>query len=203
MDGYVPLPPLPPRIDRLNELAYDLWWSWTPRARGVFRDLDYPLWRFTDHNPVLLLHLIEPERLRESTRIVEHGKSQIEAERQQAVLTRLKGLGCRLVVDDSFDRAWRRVGLTLDRIGFTVVDRDRSKGFYFVRYADPEADKKDTGLFSKFAFWKDRTEKPEQYRIVVTEAGDTSAVVVQSPEGAPDKSVTGGRILALLRDQLK
>lgn len=63
MDRYVPLPPLPPRIGRLNELAYDLWWSWTPRGREVFRDLDYPLWRFTDHNPVLLLHLIEPERL--------------------------------------------------------------------------------------------------------------------------------------------
>lgn len=63
MDRYVPLPPLPTRIGRLNELAYDLWWSWTPHAREVFRDLDYPLWRFTDHNPVLLLHLIEPERL--------------------------------------------------------------------------------------------------------------------------------------------
>jgi glycogen phosphorylase len=63
MDRYVPLPPLPERIGRLNELAYDLWWSWNPAAREVFRDLDYPLWRFTDHNPVLLLHLIEAERL--------------------------------------------------------------------------------------------------------------------------------------------
>ena len=63
MDRYVPLPPLPGRISRLNELAYDLWWSWNPSAREVFRDLDYPLWRFTDHNPVLVLHLVEPERL--------------------------------------------------------------------------------------------------------------------------------------------
>jgi glycogen phosphorylase len=63
MDRYVPLPPLPARIARLNELAYDLWWSWNAGAREVFRDLDYPLWRFTDHNPVLLLHLVEPERL--------------------------------------------------------------------------------------------------------------------------------------------
>ena len=63
MDRYVPLPPLPPRVGRLNELAYDLWWSWNPEAREVFRDLDLPLWRFTDHNPVLLLHLVEPERL--------------------------------------------------------------------------------------------------------------------------------------------
>jgi len=63
VDRYVPLPPLPPRISRLNELAYDLWWSWNAPGREVFRDLDYPLWRFTDHNPVLLLHLVEPERL--------------------------------------------------------------------------------------------------------------------------------------------
>src|SRR6476646_5202696 len=63
MDRYVPLPPLPARISPLNELAYDLWRSWNAPAREVFRDLDYPLWRFTDHNPVLLLHLVEPERL--------------------------------------------------------------------------------------------------------------------------------------------
>ena len=61
-----------------------------------------------------------------------------------------------LVVDDGFDRAWRRVGLALDRVGFTVVDRDRSKGTYFVRYADPEIDgaKKDKGLPRKLQFWK-------------------------------------------------
>ena len=59
MERYVPLPPLPARISRLNELASDLWWSWNAPAREVFRDLDYPLWRFTDHNPVLLLHLVE------------------------------------------------------------------------------------------------------------------------------------------------
>ena len=45
----------------------------------------------------------------------------------------------KLVVDDQFDRAWRRVGLALDRIGFTVVDRDRSRGVYFVRFGDPDA----------------------------------------------------------------
>ena len=63
MDRYVPLPALPARINRLNELAFDLWWSWNTAGREVFRDLDFPLWRFTEHNPVLLLHLVEPERL--------------------------------------------------------------------------------------------------------------------------------------------
>jgi len=53
---------LPERISRLNELAYDLWWSWTTDARNVFRRLDYPLWRLTAHNPVKMLQLISPEK---------------------------------------------------------------------------------------------------------------------------------------------
>jgi starch phosphorylase len=54
---------LPDRINRLEELAYDLWWSWTPDARNVFRRLDYPLWRQTAHNPVLMLRIIPRETL--------------------------------------------------------------------------------------------------------------------------------------------
>jgi outer membrane protein assembly factor BamC len=109
-----------------------------------------------------------------------------------------------LVLDDSFDRAWRRVGLALDRIGFTVVDRDRSKGLYFVRYQNPDIDpKKEEGFLSKLMFWKDTTEKPEQYRIIVAEATSKSLVSVQDPNGAPDKSQNGEKILTLLQGQLK
>ena len=53
----------PERLHRLPELANDLWWTWNPRAREVFRQLDYPLWRQTAHNPVLMLRLISPEML--------------------------------------------------------------------------------------------------------------------------------------------
>ena len=68
-----------------------------------------------------------------------------------------------LKVFEPFDRAWRRVGLALDRVGFTVEDRDRQKGLYFVRYADTDVESsKDTGFLSKLMFWKDKTEKPEQ-----------------------------------------
>ena len=111
----------------------------------------------------------------------------------------------RLVVDDSFDRAWRRVGLALDRVGFTVVDRDRSKGTYFVRYADPDIDggKKEKGFLDKLMFWKTDVEKVEQYRITVADAVPRSLVSVQDPNGAPDKSATGEKILSLLREQLK
>ena len=63
MERYPGLAPVPPRINRLEELATDLWWSWHYRARDVFRLLDYPLWRLTAHNPVRMLRLVPPERL--------------------------------------------------------------------------------------------------------------------------------------------
>jgi starch phosphorylase len=52
---------LPDRINRLGELARDLWWSWTPEARSLFRRLDYTVWRQTAHNPVRMLQLLPPE----------------------------------------------------------------------------------------------------------------------------------------------
>ncbi|HZI83482.1 MAG TPA: outer membrane protein assembly factor BamC [Casimicrobiaceae bacterium] len=111
----------------------------------------------------------------------------------------------RLVVDDAFDRAWRRVGLALDRTGFTVVDRDRSQGLYYVRYANPDlAAAKQKGFLDKLKFWNsDEKDKPEQYRVVVTQADPNSVVTVQDPKGAADKSPNGDKILALLQDQLK
>ena len=56
-------PVIPDRLGRLPELAQDLWWTWHPTAREVFRTLDYPLWRQTAHNPVRMLRLLSPEML--------------------------------------------------------------------------------------------------------------------------------------------
>ena len=112
-----------------------------------------------------------------------------------------------LVVNDGFDRAWRRVGLALDRVGFTVEDRDRSKGIFYVRYIDPEApnpaDKE--GFLDKLKFWKSTPKSGQpQYRIQVSDAGAASSqVLVQDSKGAPESSSTGRKILALLYDQLK
>ena len=109
----------------------------------------------------------------------------------------------RLLVDDSFDRTWRRVGLALDRVGFTVVDRDRGKGIYFVRYADPDAQKKDESWLSKLAFWKDKTDKVEEYRISIADSTPPTLVIVQDANGEPDKTPSAEKILTLLKDQLK
>src|SRR5260370_29467255 len=107
-----------------------------------------------------------------------------------------------LEVFEPFDRVWRRVGLALDRVGFTVEDRDRQKGVYFVRYADPETEKDERGLLARM-FSSDSKVKPEQFRVQITQAGTSSQVNVLNKEGAADASRTAQRILALLHEQLK
>src|SRR5437868_12519395 len=62
MKRYASLPPRPARINRIDELAVDLWWSWN-EARAVFRRLEYGVWRTTAHNPVRMLWTIPQERL--------------------------------------------------------------------------------------------------------------------------------------------
>ncbi|MDH3286657.1 MAG: outer membrane protein assembly factor BamC [Betaproteobacteria bacterium] len=115
--------------------------------------------------------------------------------------------GSTLALNDQFDRAWRRVGLALDRVGFTVEDRNRAKGLYYVRYIDPQTDvqtKKETGWLSKLAFWKSsEPPKPEQYRIQVTDKQSVALVNVLNKDGSQDHSDTSNRILTLLYNQLK
>ena len=113
-----------------------------------------------------------------------------------------------LVVNDTFDRAWRRVGLALDRVGFTVEDRDRSNGLFFVRYIDPEADVQagqKEGFLDKLKFWKSTPKSAQpQYRIHVSDAGaGLSHVQVRDAQGGVENSSTGRKILALLFEQLK
>ena len=111
-----------------------------------------------------------------------------------------------LDVLEDFERAWRRVGLALDRVGFTVDDRDRSKGIYFVSYVDPQDDNKvkPRGFFARiFGSGDPKPGKQEQYRILVSDAGETTAVRIQDKTGSPEKTAVGGKILELLYDQLK
>jgi len=114
-----------------------------------------------------------------------------------------------LSLNDQFDRAWRRVGLALDRVGFTVEDRDRSQGLYYVRYVDPEDDaskKDEKGFLSKLAFWRSSSVKADpqgQYRVQVIDSGTGSKVQVLGKDGAVERSETAGKILNLLYEQLK
>ncbi len=131
---------------------------------------------------------------------------------ERAKLSRAADGSGALVLEEPFDRAWRRVGLALDRIGFTVEDRDRSQGLYYVRYVDPEADNKkkdEPGFLSKMMFWKgheadkDKPVQAAQYRIQVKKEGDTNIVQLLTREGGVDSSATSKRIIGLLHEQLK
>ena len=115
--------------------------------------------------------------------------------------------GPTLQVDDGFDRAWRRVGIALDRTGFTVEDRDRTQGLYFVRYIDPAfAGREEPGFFSRlFSFGrkKDDTNGLAKYRVKVTSDGASSTVSVLDSQGKPENSENGKRIVGLLLDDMK
>lgn len=122
------------------------------------------------------------------------------------LITSADGPGA-IVLDEPFDRAWRRVGVVLDRSGFTVEDRDRSKGFYFVRYADPRDDQPQErpGVFSRiFGLGDGRQINAEQYRVLVQSATtESSQIQVLNKAGAAENSSTAKRILNVLHSQLK
>jgi outer membrane protein assembly factor BamC len=110
-------------------------------------------------------------------------------------------------VDEGFDRAWRRVGLALDRVGFTVEDRDRVNGVYFVRYVDPDA-AGSTGFLKKlftFGAAADKEKEAQRFRISVKPeaSGNASQVTVQTNDGKAETTGAGAKILKLLGDELK
>ena len=135
-------------------------------------------------------------------------RAQLKApEQPKATISKKGELPEALLLVDSFDRAWRRVGLALDRVGFTVEDRDRSKGLYYVRYVDVDAAEKgkSEGFWSKMAFWRSDSgaKNDGQYRISVAGATQGSEVKVLDAQGTKSNSPTAGRILALLQRELK
>jgi outer membrane protein assembly factor BamC len=113
--------------------------------------------------------------------------------------------GSLLVLDGDLPQSWRRTGLALDRVGFTVEERDRNRGVYVVRYVDPLAGgKKDEGMLSKLKFWGDsEPARNVDYLIGLQGQGAATRVVVLTREGVRDTSDTASRILALLHNELK
>jgi outer membrane protein assembly factor BamC len=106
-------------------------------------------------------------------------------------------------IDEGFERAWRRVGLALDRTGFTVEDRDRSQGTYFVRYVEPVTDKSEPGFFSKLFRSSTPAAAPLKYRIRLKSEGEKTTVSVLNSQGAPESSANAQRIVQVIADDLK
>jgi outer membrane protein assembly factor BamC len=108
-----------------------------------------------------------------------------------------------VLVDDGFERAWRRVGLSLDRTGFTVEDRDRAQGTYFVRYVEPGSDKSEPGFFGKLFGGAAKNNAPLKYRIAVKSQGESTTVSVLNAAGTPEISATAQRIVKVIADDLQ
>jgi outer membrane protein assembly factor BamC len=113
--------------------------------------------------------------------------------------------GVQLLIDESFSRAWRLIGLALDRVGFAVEDRDRSKGVYYVRYNDPSKQDADKGWLSGLAFWSDdkNVDKVNRYQVKVGSAAERTVVTVADENGQQSESPTALRILTLLKEQIR
>jgi outer membrane protein assembly factor BamC len=113
-----------------------------------------------------------------------------------------------LTLKEPFDRAWRRVGLALDRGGFTVEDRDRVEGVYYVRYTDTDNPiaPKDTGFLSKLAFWKseDKSVLTQTYRLRVVANSDnqTTNVTVRDKDKKLVPPALAQRLLELVGQKM-
>ena len=124
-----------------------------PKARALAEDLDAELLRR------LMVKLGIAEK--QSRTIIAN-----PVQEKRATLEKDQNGNVNLALNDAFDRAWRRVGLALDRIGFLVEDRNRSQGLFYVRYSDIEADtpaeNEDKGLLDKLKFWGDDDKKEQR-----------------------------------------
>ncbi len=103
-----------------------------------------------------------------------------------------------------FDRSWRDVGLALDRSNFTVEDRNRSNGIYFVRYVNPKDVGDTKGFFSNlFSSKDDSSLKAKKYQVILKNTGENSvSVYVQDTEGRPENTPAGLQLLTILMEQL-
>ncbi|SCZ54786.1 outer membrane protein assembly factor BamC [Thiohalomonas denitrificans] len=134
--------------------------------------------------------------------------AEVEPERPQAELVKA-GSELHVVVQDGFDRAWRRTGIALDRIGFVVEDRNRAEGVYFVRYVDRLADageKAEQGWLSKlFASddERDSVKDGEKARVVVRGDDRETRVALQNAEGAAADPRRAEMVLERLAQQLR
>lgn len=126
-----------------------------------------------------------------------------EASSRTARLSTLDGQPV-MQLNVDFDRAWRRIGLALDRTGFTVEDRDRNTGLYFVRYVPPNPDRKEPGIFTKMLDFAKSTPtvKPLQFRIAVKGQGNASSVSVLNAAGVPDATENARRIIKVIADDV-
>ncbi|MCX8521296.1 MAG: outer membrane protein assembly factor BamC [Rhodoferax sp.] len=106
-------------------------------------------------------------------------------------------------ISADFDRAWRQVGLTLDRTGFTVENRDRKQGIYFVRYVSDTEDTDKPGFLANLFGAGKKQSEPAKFQIALTSQGDKTLASVLSSKGTPESSQVAQRISKVIADDLQ
>ncbi len=110
-----------------------------------------------------------------------------------------------MVVREPFAQAWRRVGLALDRANFTVQDKNREEGIYFVRYAKETEVADKPSFWSKLAFWKkDETGEYQEFRVrLQNTASDNTTVTLEELEGNPVDAAVAQPVLDVLSKHVR
>ena len=168
-------------------------------------------WRARDSDPQLeaeflsrLMVKLGAKEDAAKTQVAQAGTPAASAPQAAASRARALAGNTSLEVDEGFDRAWRRVGLALDRGGFTVEDRDRTAGLYFVRYVDPKfAGKEEPGFWSRLFGGSDQPRGPQRYRIAVKAQGEKTVVSVLTSAGNAEVGEPGTRIVNQLVNELR
>lgn len=178
-------------------------------VEGTADEAGNTVWKPRPSDPALEAEMLQRlmvfmgvDEERAKTRMAQQSQ---EAPAVRAELIRTNQGEVELRLTDDFSRAWRRTGLALDRVGFTVEDRNRSEGIYYVRYNDPLKQQEGEGLLSRLAFWSDDEpiDREAQYQIQLQASEAQTRAIVRDMDGKRDNSKTAARILTLLEEQLK
>ena len=201
------------RLERTPEGGTEIYISHRGAAEVVAGQMkEKTLWTSRPSDPELEAEFIGRlmARLGNEEKPTAATKAAVEGAKPSAERAKLSkdSAGSHLAVDETFDRAWRRVGLALDRVGFTVEDRDRTRGLYFVRYVDQVADaetkKSEPGFFSRLFSSKDDKKGAQRYRVLVKSSSESKTrISVLDEQGEAASGSNAERILSLLNDQLK
>ena len=165
---------------------------WTPRKAD--HELEVEMIK------LLMVHIgVEEQRAK---RIIASGK---KSTAPQARLFTARDGSMSLLMNEPYPRAWRIAGLALDRVGFAVEDRNRSKGLYYVRYQDPEAGStKKKGFLSRIFSWGSKKKPvPSVFQVYLKPEGNKTRIIVLDSKGQRKAGETGKRILKLMYEQLK
>ena len=103
---------------------------------------------------------------------------------------------------EDFDRSWRRVGMAIDRLEFSVEDRVRSEGTYYIKYRDPTIGTKKKGFLSKLFSFGSAPEKIQTYKVKISSSNKLTKVFVTDQQGKSNSPITKS-ITSILFGQLK